>query len=218
MTHRHRIVSVALALLLITTAFATPALAQEEDADGDFFGDLVTEEDAKSWAISGIKLISKATGWVARTSDKYTSDESDATASTYATDFADEYNANSAEIESYTNQRLTATADYDTFAIHFRDQEDGYAQRYFVSDVANGNWSNTRIVDAETFEQTGRTVDYTVELDWYVSKHAADELDHFVDTYAEDDKNLTTTYKTKMVGKYGSGLESGLWSNETEDA
>ncbi|MFC4553542.1 MULTISPECIES: hypothetical protein [Halorussus] len=152
-------------------------------------------------------------GWFARADfPGFGSDES-GSAIEYANDFQSEFNSNNKSIESYASERLNPTTGYDTFAVYFHDKSGANVTRYVVADVSNGSWSNARVVAS-----TNRSVDHWISADWYASKHTADELDTFVEEYAELNQGLTRGYQLKLVAKYGSGLESDMWARNRSDS
>ncbi len=208
--------ALALATMLVIASVGGAAIApaavtaQEEEDDDSFFDGLVSEEGGSlgAWIASGTSGFSK---WWAKT---FGDDEGNATE--YADDFAETYNAENATIEAYANERLGADDNHDVFAVHFHDRDGHNVTRYVVANASNGNWSNSRVLTPSEFNETNRTQDQYVSLDWYQSLSAADELDAFVEEYAEPNENLSTGYRAKLLAKYGAP-ESSMWNTTEED-
>jgi len=212
-TRFQTVVSIVFAALLVSSAVASPALAAEDD-DG-FFDGLVDDDSDVSLTEKAGMYVTSATSWATRKRASVFSDSGNATR--YADDFESEFDANNETIESYSSARLDATSDYDVFRVEFHDRDDNTVSRYVVADVSNGSWENARVVNQSEFDSLNRTQDHYVSLDWYQSKHAADELDAFVGDYATEDKDLTASYRAKMLAQYGAP-DSDMWGNESETA
>lgn len=206
MIQRHTITVAAVAVLLVVTATA-PAAAAEES----FFGGVVADDGDDGYlnVPDVARSLAEVSGTVARqiATLPVVGDETDGTASTYAQDFTDSFNQNNRTIQEYANKRLDADTDHDVFVVYFNDRDGNNVSRYVVSNASSGSWSNARVV-----KTTNRTVDHWISADWYASRHADEELEHFVDEYAEPGKNVTQAYRARMLAKYGSGLNSSLWS------
>lgn len=203
-----------LALIVVTAVIGggSVGVAAQEDDEGGFFDDLVSDDDGDGLLEEAGVWIAGATSGASRTYAAYMGD--DANASTYASDFEAEFNANNESLENFANERLTADTNHDVFAVYFHDREDRNVSRYVVSDVENGSWMNARVLTESEFEATNRTVDQWVSLDWYQSRNADDELTEFVDEHAEPDEDLSTADKASYLAKYGAP-ESSMW-NTTE--
>lgn len=211
--------SIGFAILLVMSmvAVASPVAAQSDDAP--FFDGLV---DGEASIVDTVA--SKAagfSGWIARQefglSVADLGDDSDTgNATTYAESFQTEFNDHNESIETYANQRLNATDDYDVFVVYFHDKDGGNVTRYVVANASNGNWSNARVVTPTQFEDLNRSEDHWISADWYASKYAGDELDGFVEDYAKPNEDLTKRSQLTLVAKYGTGLESDLWNSESD--
>lgn len=210
-----------LATMLLTAAVGGAAIApasvaaqSEEDDDGSFFDGLVSDDDDSFLASAGKWLAGGTSGfsrWYAKT---FGDDEGNATV--YADEFAETYNAENATIEAYANERITADDQHDVFAVYFHDRKGNNVTRYVVANASNGDWTNSRVLTPSEFNATNRTQDQYVSLDWYQSRAAAEELDEFVEEYAEPDENLSTTYRAKMLAKYGAP-DSSMWNTTEEE-
>ena len=202
-----RLVVVFIAALLVTSA-VQPAVAQEDD----YWDGLVTEDgDIVTRILEGIGNL---LGDLARTQDKYLGDEG-ADAATYVADIQSTFNESNATIGAYASERLPADTGHDVARIYVHDEDGGNETLYLVSDVENESWTNARLVDQASFEDLNRSVDFWVSMDWFVSKHAADELETFVDDYADENRNLSRSYQLRKISKYGSGIKSDLWGDDS---
>lgn len=202
-----------LALLVVTAVIGGGSIgvAAQED-EGGFFDGLISDDDDQGILEEAGVWIAGATSGVSRTYAAYMGDE--ANASTYASDFETEFNANNESIEAFANERLTADTNHDVFVVYFHDREDGNVSRYVVSDVENGSWTNARVLTQSEFEATNRTADQWVALDWYQSRGADEELAEFVEDHAEPNEDLSTGDRAALLAKYGAP-ESSMW-NSTE--
>ncbi len=208
--------ALVLATLLVVAsvggAAVAPAGVAAEDDDGSFFDGLVDDDDDSMLASAGKWLAGGTSGfsrWYAKTFG-----ESEGNATDHAKAFTTEFNRHNETIEAYANERVEADSDHDVFAVYFHDREGNNVTRYVVANASNGNWSNTRVLTPAEFDETNRTQDQYVSLDWYQSRAAADELDTFVEEYAESNENLSKSYRAKLLAKYGAP-ESSMW-NTTE--
>jgi hypothetical protein len=214
----HRPVTTILTVAVAVTLFAAGGgvAAAAEDGGGGYFDRLVedngdpgiTWDDARRFVL---KLVN-----VDRTIEDLTTGPEPVTE--HATEFTDTYNQNNATIEADVNEQLNASTDFDVFRIQFHNKDGDEATRYLVADVENDSFTNTRVVDQAEFDDLNRSVDYTVEADWYVSRHAASELEAYVTDYAETDEDLTRTDKAKLIAKYGGGLTSDLWGDTLNES
>lgn len=211
----HRVTTLFAAVLLVLASVGGAGVVTA-DEDGSFFDDLVSDDGEEGYLASAGIWLAKATGGVSRYWAAYVADGDAADAETYAEDFTSTFNANNETIAQYANQRLTADTDHDVFAVYFHDREDGNVTRYVVSDVENGSWSNVTVLTPDEFDDRNRTSDHYVSLDWYQSRNADAEVETFVEEYAEDETDLSATYKGELLGTYGAP-ESDMW-NTTEDS
>lgn len=220
----HGIIRQALAAVLAVAMVASMAVGPVAANHNEDFFDGLTESDSDddggvtAWV--GERAAS-ATGWVARaTADlPLVGDSETGNATTYADAFQESFNSQNETIQRYANQRLDATSGYDVFRVYFHDKSGHNVSRVVVAEVNDGNWSQARVVDPGTFQgEMNRNVDYEIHADWYVSRHAADELDSFVAEYASENETIPRSKKVSLVAEYGSGLESEMWNTTTEDA
>lgn len=203
--------AVVLAVLLIGTAFAPSVVAKPDNSDSvldTLFG--ADGEDGLLSKISWSAVKNAGSGFLSRANAKYNpwADEPEGGASTYATNTAEKWNANSASLETWVNKRTDASTSADTAKITFQDKEDTTAVRYVVMDVTSGNeYDNMEMLNASEFESTGRTVDKSFTLSPFASRHASEELDTFITDYASPGNNITKAYLSNMGGKYQGEIE-----------
>lgn len=217
MTRTHRLIAALLALALIA-GLATPAAAQTDtDGEGGFLDALLTEGDqgADGWVVdlgrSVAETVTEVTSAAARTFTAVTTDAGEA--DQYANQTAEVLTANNVTLETYANARLNASTDYDVFAVEFTDRSGETATWYVLADVVNGSYTDLQMV-----ESTDRTVDETVELGWYASRNAAGELETFLEAFASQDRDVSTTYRAELLARYGGDITSTLWTaNETTE-
>ena len=207
MTRKRTLLVVALVLAAAVPAVSGGALAQSSSDEGSFFDPLVSDSGGPGWFSS---LWLSAQSEIAQRWASYTTDPGNATK--YADGTMQTFNANNKSIAAYVNERLTVDTDHDVFAVHFQDRSGNNVTRYVVSTVANESYTDSRMLTPSEFDATGRSTDYAITMDWYVSSHANEELETFVTEYASTGENLSTTYKVEMLAKYGGGISSGLWN------
>lgn len=200
-------------ILLLASVGVQPALADHNDS---FVDGLVEDDDSSSWTADLGQWMARRSGTLAKNYAALTADTEGETAEEYATDLKEEFNSERDDLTPYANDRLEASTDRDVFRLCTSDQEGGSDVVYLVSNVSNDSWTDERIVSAETFQSLNRTVDYTVAMDWYASRNADEELDGFVEQFAEDDTAVSTTYRAKMVAQYGSSVQSDLWGDDLD--
>lgn len=211
----HASLALVVALLLVAAPISAAPVGANHESDSAFFDGLVGDEKGTLTAQIGAEVVEQA-GGIMRSVDKTFDDDLDADADRYAERLTDEFNSESDDLAPYANDRLDFGANYNTFRLCLHDRDGGSATRYAVWDISDGEATNPRMLTPSEFNDTGRTVDWNISMDWYASKHAAEELDAFVEEFAEPDEDITKSYRTEMVGRYGSGLQSGLWGQPPE--
>lgn len=189
---------------------ATPVAAQ---SDQGFIGDLIEDGDQGQDGIAADIAIEVAEigGEIARTSAALgLGDEaSDATASEYASEATTAFNDHNETLQAVANANVDATTDNDVFAVYFHDRDGGNVTRYIVADVVDGEYESVRMVTPTEFNDTNRTQDHYVSLDWYASGNAAAEIDAFAEAH-QTDANVSRSEAAALYGEYGSGVESDL--------
>ena len=199
----------ALLVFALVAGAAMPAAATHEDGDEAFFDGLVEDSDSTARMV-----IEKTAGVMSEVSKRVAGFQTDETnASDDLQAFADVYNQHNASIEDHANERLPADENHTSIRLTCTDTEDREATMYLIGDYNSTSdaYENTRIVNESTFQDTGREVDGYVDGDWYICSNGADELEYYVDNYAEPNEDLTKTYYADMMRKYASSVESDLW-------
>lgn len=207
-----RTLAVILAVLVAMTLVPAPAAAGHAAGDDSFLDDFV-DSDGETVVEEALRIAASAPGKVAKLQSRLF-DRDDGDASEHAADFQTEFNTHNESTTAWVNDHVDADSDRDVFELVFADRDGNSATVYLVADVTDGDYANARVVDQETFDGLNRTVDHTVEADWFLSRHAASEFETFHSDFVDEDENLTRTYKAKMVSKYGDSVESDLWGDD----
>lgn len=152
--------------------------------------------------------VAKKTGELSRTAAELRSDPGDA--EEYADAFQEAFNANAETLRRYANDRTDA--DDAAVAIGFADRRGGRSERYLVAsaDGTTGDFEEARVVGLERFEGLDRSVDRRVDVDWYLGRNAADELETFVGKFAERNADPSEGYVATIAAKYGDSVEGSL--------
>ena len=156
-----------------------------------------------------VEGIAKATGGASRKVAAARSEPGDARA--YADEFAAALAEHEATLRRYVDARTDA-ADR-TVAIRFADRNGNRPTRYVVAEAGeSGNEiGDLQVLDPGGFEALDRSVDHRLELDWYLSRNAADELRRFVEEFAEADRDPSGSYVATTAAKYGDSVEGELF-------
>lgn len=200
------ILALAAAVVIASTAFAAAPVQAQSGEDSSVVDALFSddEDDTDTW-----ELISSAvSGFV----DKYSplaDRPEEADAAEYGDRVQSEFNSNSGVLMDWTNSRTTASTDMDVVRLKFKDESGNTAYRFVVADVnaTTGNYTNAQMVNASEFDSLDREVDTTYRLSPYASRNAADELETFVDEYAEPGENVTQSYLAHLAGEYKGEVE-----------
>jgi len=193
-----RRLNLALAALLVLGAVAPAATAQSDDGvlenlveddseDRDWSAIVGAALERASWSVSQISFDGPA--------DQEIAEEDRG-------DLQETFNANNATIETYVNDRFSGNhSAWDVIAItHVRG--DGEATQYLVADVNNSTFVNARMVNS-----TDRTVDKKVTLEKMASDRAHEELETFVEEYAEPNQTVDGSYVDQLAAKYGGNVD-----------
>jgi len=215
-TPRARRVALAVAVVLATVAGGGVAAA---DTDRTTFVDAALDGKDNDWSAIAARTLAAQTGGLAKFIAKYTAEETEANASTYADDLRGELNQEAGDLQGYANAQFAASTDHDVFRVCTHDQDGGAATLYLVSNASNGSWANTRAVTPSEFKQLNRSVDANVSLDWYASRNADEEVDLFVDKFADGGEatNISQTYRAKKAAQYGDSVTTGLLGEAPSD-
>jgi hypothetical protein len=223
MKTRHAIL---LVVVVVGAVIAAPTATGQSagDADDGYFDALVTSDDDPDGVLSELaadagRLFIEFSSAANRLQARYLSDvplvgpESSGNATEYAEAVRLTFNAHDQTLQQYVNARVDADPTHDVFAVYFTDREGGNVTQYVVASVSNDSYRSLVMLTPSEFKAVNRSVDHSVTLDWYVSRHANRELEAFITEYAAPQKDLTTTYKARMITEYGGGLESSLWND-----
>jgi len=187
---RLKLTSVAFAALLIFAAVgAAPAAAQENSVVDDL---LDGKDDG---------YLASAQAYVGGFMDRVFADETDETAAEAAQQTQTTFNDNASTIQSWVNNRTSASESYDVLAFTF--EIDGESSTvYLTSNATADGYQNASMVDT-----TGRTVDESCTLQGFAARQADSELGGFVEDYAAPGNNVTRSYLAGLAGKYGSDVD-----------
>lgn len=188
---------IALACMAVLAA-VTPAVASAQ-ADEDGTIDQLFQADDAGDVLETLRGIRD--GFAGRASDTVAGFTADDSASDLAGEFKTEFNTHSADFENYANDRATADTSLDVLKLKFK-QDDETASVYLTTDVSDGNFTNTQVVDT-----TDRTVDETCTLEGAAARNAADELDTFHDDYVSGNDNVTAEYLSTQASRYSGKVE-----------
>lgn len=138
-------------------------------------------------------------------------DDEKRTAKESARETTDVFNQNSETIVDYANAQLDDGRDKRHFdVIRVKFSRDVTVERWIVADVDVESNTFTSASMVET--SPDRDVDEWVRLEGLAAVDAPDELDRFVDEYAEEDKAVDPELEGRLAGRYGPDVESSLLS------
>lgn len=181
-------------------AFST-SVAAEQGAIWDFADD---DGDRGSLGETFTRLRASVGGaW-----DRMTADPEARTAAESARATTQVFNTHSGVLVDYANARLASgreKADYDTIRIVF--EKDETVRRWITATVDD---SNAYTQAAMTSTRPDRDVDHWVRLEGLAATEAPDELERFVDEYAEPNKPIDARLEGRFAGKYGPDVTSSL--------
>lgn len=225
MSKRRPLPALGLSLLLIAAALlaATAPVAAQSSGDDPLFDGVLSNADENATTGQKVaKTMSDVSGSIARLQDTiaerfgFGDETAEQNATTYANDFDQAVESNNKTIREYSNQRLSPGSEHEVFAVYFHDKDGNNVTRYVVTTVSDGNWTDgPRVLTPSEFSETNRSQDQWISLDWYASKHSADVTEEFVDEFASQDKDVTRTKRVSLVSKYGSGLKSSMWGDDS---
>jgi hypothetical protein len=214
---RQRFAAVAVATLLIlsVTLSGVGAVAAQEDSDEEgeegLFSQLLTDDGGVFSTV--LDSLLGAVTEVQKVVAEHTS-ESQGNASTLASDFQTTFNENNQTLIDYANQRATVPDDTDLVRFQFTDRDGGTETVYLDAEIdSNGNFTSAEVISSEVFDERGYSdsdVDGYVELDWYGSERIDEELQSFVNDYAEPNQNMSTTEQIRLLSQYGGAYDTDL--------
>lgn len=183
----------ALALGGLTLVVAGDAAAQEDASMLDRVTDAT--DDAFWEGIQG-----RITGWI-NARWNYVSGEQ-VTASEACGDLQETFNDNNQTIQSYVNERTNASSDADVLKLTCAPRDEETETVYLTADVtANDTYANASVVDS-----TDRTVDADCHLEEDAAVNAADELQTFVDEFAEPNEDLSADFRKRLAAQYAGDV------------
>lgn len=152
--------------------------------------------------------LARATGGASRKVAESKTEPGDA--GRYADAFGAAVDEHAATLRRYVNDR--ADPGDRVVAVRFADRNGTRTERYVVASAgSSGDVDELRVLDPGGFEELDRGVDHRLELDWYLSRNAADELRRFVEEFAEDGRDPSQSYVAKTAAKYGDSVEGDLF-------
>jgi len=188
--HTKHITSVAVAALLVLAGVgAAPVTAQESSVVDDL---LDGEDDG---------LVASIQAYGSGLVDRIFAEETGETAAEAAQSTQDTFNGNNSTIESWVNNRTSASESYDVLEFTF-EVGDETSTVYLTSNATSDGYQNASMVDS-----TERTVDESCTLEGHAAQQADTELATFVENYAEPGKNVTNSYLAGLAGKYGGSVD-----------
>ncbi len=185
----NNITSVAVAALVLVASLSGGVAAQESSVVDDL---LDGEDDGVLASVQAY-----GSGWV----DRIFAEDTGETAEEAAQNTQATFNGNNSTIQSWVNNRTTASEAYDV--LEFTFEVDGESSTvYLTSNVTSDGYRNASMVDS-----TDRTVDESCTLEGHAAQQADTELAAFVDHYAEPGKNVTNSYLAGLAGEYGGSVD-----------
>lgn len=186
-----------LAVTVGLVGLSTPVTASHEDDEP--IGDFLAESD--SW--------SKLSGSASGAYERLFADESESSAATLADDTTTVFNQNASTLFAYANDRLSTSrskADLDVIRVEWH-KDDETAKRWIVATVDS---ENTFVDATMTDTRPDREQDHFVELEALAADQSANELEHFIDEYANPGEPIDPTYEGRLAGKYGADVDTSL--------
>ncbi len=196
--------SVLLVALLTTAAVGgAPAAVAAQDGGG-VLGDFLDEddEDGVDWSAAAMATLNKNIWWASNFDPLSDADEDREKALADRADLQQAFNSHNESIEDYTNARFGGNESAWNVIEITHERDDGNATQYLVADVTNDSFQNARMVNT-----TDRPVDQSVTLSGYASDAAHDELDHFVEEFVAEDRDVTVAYTTRLATEYSGFVE-----------
>lgn len=136
-------------------------------------------------------------------------DDSIRTAEEAAAETTDVFNTNASTLVSYANDQLSTNRDKTSIdTIRIKWQKDVTVERWIVAgvDTEKNTFTSVEMVGTEP----DRDVDHWVRLEKLAAAESPDELEHFVNNYAEDGEPVDAELEGRLAGRYGPDVESSL--------
>lgn len=212
----HRFSVLLVVGLVLSAGLATPVAA-------DGWSDALTEDDDEEDGgllpdvdVDVAAILAGAEGgndrmmaWVDRQTGELPSAEAKANATTTI------FNDNSEIIVDYVNQRATFSEDHEVIRITF-GLGDETTTRYIVGDVntTTGNYSSAAMLTREEYESRGledADVDEWLEPSGYATENAPNELQYFVNEFAEPNKDFAgSPREARAKSRYAGSIEKSF--------
>ena len=143
--------------------------------------------------------------------DRIFADEGRRTAKESASETTTVFNENADVLVDYTNEYLDSDiekTEYNEIRVVF-DGEDELVKRWIVADVDEEQdaFTSVKMVD----EQPSSTITNEVRLRKLALAEAPDELEYFVDEYAEDSEPIDDKYVGRLSGRYAPDVDQNLY-------
>ncbi|WP_255149779.1 hypothetical protein [Halorarius halobius] len=203
-----------------TTAVVAPAAAQTDTEDRileGVFGDdgetSVSDYARAGWALAS-GAADRARHWTSKRVPSFLAESVPALApeETSAVEEASAvttyYNSHNETLEAYVNERGNFTGNHTVKVTWKLDGEE--ETRYVLANESGGDVS-TRMV-----ESTNRTADETVTVCGFAAESSYEELQHFVEEYAEPNEDLDASYLARLKGRYGDDVDTSLYPSSGE--
>ncbi len=191
--------SIAVAALLVFAAVGAGPVAAQESSVVD---DLLDGDDDG--------FIASAQAYASGFLDRVFTEDTGETAAEAAQNTQETFNGNNSTIQSWVNNRTSASDAYDV--LRFTFEVDGEtATVYLTSNATADGYRNATMVDS-----TSRTVDESCTLESHAAQQADTELAAFVDDYAEPNNNVSRSYLAGLAGSYGGSVDC-TFDTETEE-
>lgn len=190
--------AILLSVLLVTSlvgAAAAPAAASHDGGDDEGIFEQMTPDDDGYVSAA----ISYGSGYLGRVSYWVSGPENSAEESRDA--MMEAFNTRNESFLSYANDRGLHQGEVVQVDCELEDET---ATAYLVADY---NATSDEYETARFVRSTNRTVDHEVVLKKGACDNAAEEIEGFHDEFVAEDRNITTSYVSKMAGKYSSSIE-----------
>lgn len=208
------VVLVAAAVTGVTVAASAGAAAQatnESDLEGvlDPGDDLLSLDGLEAAAAGADGLQARFRYWVSRNLPGAVTERvpglapPETSAERIAISVTSYYNAHNETLDEYANDRGDFSSDYVVeISIHLDGET---ATRYLNATDHSGN------ISTSVESSKPGTVTESVDVCGFAAAHAHDELEVFVEEYAEPNKDVDKRYLGRLRGRYGPFVESSLY-------
>lgn len=189
-------IAILLAVLLtvgFTVATVAPAAAEHDPDDSGLADALQPSDDGLlATAFGALAGVDRAI-YAIRGPDDTAEENRDAAVKNF--------NQHSADFVRYANDRDL----HEGEVVQVDCTVDGETATAYI--VADFNDSTNEYESAAAVTSTDRDVNHTVELRKNACDNAAGEIEYFHDTFADDDRDVTRKYMSKMASKYAGNID-----------